>query len=273
MARNKIAFIIQARMQSSRLPGKILLPLPLHKGKPLLERIIDDLQQVPLDKDIVVATTEHSKDDAVASLCTMKNIHCYRGSQDDVLSRFQAIAQADGYEHVLRYTADNPFVDAHIIKNTFDYHVEHGFDITTTTGLPLGVHVEIVKREALLNMPQSELTEKDREHVTLYLLNEGEYKKGVFDPGCNANLKDLRLTVDYPADFLLASSVFSLVYAKNLKGISLVEKVHKEHPWLFAANKNNIQKNPSNSLEDELQEARKVLKQLDLNRAADQLIL
>lgn len=268
MATKKIAIIIQARMQSTRLPGKVLLPLPFPNGKPLLAWVVEGLQTVAIEKDIFVATTQNSEDDAIVSFCQSNGVQYYRGSADDVLSRYQAITEQGNYEHIVRYTADNPFVDAEIIKNAITYHIDHDFDITYTTGLPLGVHAEIIKRASLLNLTQEKLSEMDKEHVTMYLLDNKKYKKGVFKPNVNPQLQDLRVTVDYPSDFLVASTVLRFLEAKTNQGIPLIEKVYDQYPWLFDANKNNFHKNPTNSLTAEVQEAKRVLTTLDLNRAA-----
>lgn len=268
MATKKIAIIIQARMQSTRLPGKVLLPLPLTNGKPLLAWVIDGLQSVGMEKDIIVATTQNPEDDAIVSFCQSNDVQYYRGSADDVLSRYQAITAQGNYEHIVRYTADNPFVDAEIIKNAITYHLDNDFDITYTMGLPLGIHAEIIKRASLLNLPQEKLSEMDKEHVTMYLLDNKKYKKGAFKPDVNPQLQDLRVTVDYPSDFLVASNILSFSEAKTNQGISLIEKVYDQYPWLFEANKNNFHKNPTNSLTAELEEAKRVLTALDLNRAA-----
>ncbi|WP_051285440.1 cytidylyltransferase domain-containing protein [Aequorivita capsosiphonis] len=268
MAIKKIAIIIQARMQSTRLPGKVMLPLPLKSGKPLLGWVVDGLQKVALEKVIIVATTQHPEDDAIVSFCQLHKVQYYRGSEKDVLSRYQEITEKGDYEHIVRYTADNPFVDSEIIKNAIDFHIENDFDITYTSGLPLGVHVEIIKRKPLLELTQVELSEMDREHVTLYFLEKEQYKKGNYKPQVNPKLQDLRVTVDYPSDFLVASSILSFSEGGKDQGISLIEKVYNQYPWIFEANKGNFHKNPTNSLSAEVEEAKMVLTRLDLIRAA-----
>ncbi|MGO3182953.1 MAG: cytidylyltransferase domain-containing protein [Aequorivita sp.] len=267
MAIKKIAIIIQARMQSTRLPGKVMLPLPLKSGKPLLGWVVDGLQKVTLEKDIIVATTQHPEDDAIVSFCQFNKVQYYRGSEKDVLSRYQEITEKGDYEHIVRYTADNPFVDSEIIKSAIDFHIENDFDITYTTGLPLGVHVEIIKRKPLLELTQVKLSEMDREHVTLYLLEHEKYKKGAYKHQVNPKLQDLRVTVDYPSDFLVASSILGFSEGGKDQGISLIEKVYNQYPWIFEANKGNFHKNPTNSLSAEVEEAKRVLTRLDLNRA------
>ncbi|HLS30820.1 MAG TPA: hypothetical protein VK021_08190 [Flavobacteriaceae bacterium] len=268
MATKKIAIIIQARMQSTRLPGKVMLPLPFPHGKPLLAWVVEGLQSVAMEKDIIVATTQNPEDDAIVSFCQSNDIQYYRGSTEDVLGRYQTITEQGKYEHIVRYTADNPFVDAEIIKNAITYHLDNDFDITYTTGLPLGVHAEIIRRASLLNLPQEKLSQMDKEHVTMYLLDNKKYKKGIFKPDVNPQLQDLRVTVDYPSDFLVASNILSFSKAEKHQGIPLIEKVYDQYPWLFEANKNNFHKNPTNSLQKEIKEAKKVLTTLELNRAA-----
>lgn len=272
MYSKNIAFIIQARMQSNRLPGKVMLPLPLNGEKPLLGWITDELRSSTIRKDIIVATSQNQGDDVIASFCRSNDILCYRGSEQDVLSRFQEIAKRRNYDIVLRFTADNPFVDIGTIEETITYHIEHNVDLTYTSGMPLGLDVEVINGKALLNSGKHNLSGMDKEHATRFIRNEEQYKKGVFKPNIKKELQDLRVTVDYPSDFILASAICSLAATTAAKqGLPLIEEVFEQYPWLFKANKDNIQKKSFKSVNDEIKAAKKILNTLDLNRAANVL--
>lgn len=269
----KIAFIIQARMQSERLPGKVMKPLPLVNGKPLLGWIIDTLRSAALpQKNIIVASSKHPANDEIEHFCQAKGISCYRGAENDVLSRFQEIAQKGNYETVLRFTADNPFLDVDIIKDTICYHQKGNYDYTCTSGTPLGMIVEVIKAIPLLRLKKYELSAADKEHVTLYLKRNDNFKKGLFKLNLKKELKDLRLTVDYPSDFLLASTLCDFSLQNNkLKGLPLIETILKTYPWIFKANAENFQKLQFDSLQEEIIYAYKILRKLDLERASQLL--
>jgi spore coat polysaccharide biosynthesis protein SpsF len=110
----KVAFIIQARMQSTRLPGKILMPLPVGSNVPLLGRIVETLKISNTNHSIIVATSTNPENNLLETFCKENNVACFRGSEDDVLSRFIDIVKNTDYDLIVRLTADNPFVDAKV---------------------------------------------------------------------------------------------------------------------------------------------------------------
>lgn len=265
----KIAFIIQARMRSTRLPGKILLPIPLGNGKPLLSWIIDELKLSKLNKEIIIATSLNAENDSLEHFCQTNNIQCFRGSEDDVLSRFDAILEQSDYECAVRLTADNPFLDISILDQTVEHHLNAGNDYTKTSGLPLGMNFEVVSSKALLSTKNYSLTDDDREHVTLFIKNNKMFKNGVYTPNINPELENLRLTVDYPSDFTLASAILSQCVGNDrVKGIELIEKTYGKYKWLFESNYANIQKKQYLDVNDEIKEASIFLENHDFKRAA-----
>src|SRR5438132_7244820 len=103
-----IGAVVQARMGSTRLPGKVLLPIA---GRPLLDHVVGRLSQLRNKVLAVVATTDTSTDDVISERCGYLGVECFRGSEHDVLDRYVACARAYGLDHVVRLTADNPFTD------------------------------------------------------------------------------------------------------------------------------------------------------------------
>lgn len=268
----KIAFIIQARMQSTRLPGKILMPLPLGCGKPLLSWIIDELKLSKYNSEISIATSINPENDVLVSFCEQNQVRCFRGEEEDVLSRFTAITKNGNYDCIVRLTADNPIMDCAILDETLSHHFKEANDYTSTVGLPTGMNFEMISTNALLDLQNYSLTATDREHVTLFIRNSDKYRLGVYTPMINPLLKTLRLTVDNPSDYTLLSSILSQTVAdKNQKGIKLIEKTFNLYPWLFETNSTNFQKVQFNEVSQEVKVAIDFLNQFDFNRAADLL--
>ena len=122
----RIGYIIQARMGSSRLPNKVVLPLPFPDGPPLLERIITTLKK--LEGTIVLATSTHKENDALQSLAEKLKINCFRGDEQDVLSRFVKIQRKFDFDIIVRFTADNPLIDVCYLKEAINELLEKEYD-------------------------------------------------------------------------------------------------------------------------------------------------
>ena len=263
--RHKIAFVIQARMKSERLPGKILIPIPLANGKPLLQWIVDELRRSAYDADIFVATSENKENDVLESFCEEQNIQCFRGDEEDVLSRFMSIAKQNTYGTLVRLTADNPIVDIKLLDETIDHHLENEVDYTNTTGLPVGMNFEIMTAAAIASLENENLAMADKEHVTLFFKNNDQYKKMSHALEVAPELKSLRLTVDYPSDLLVASTVLSFYNAsENQAGITLVEKIYNTYSFVFQVNESNFQKKQFANEQQEFTFAKDLLRSLEL---------
>lgn len=266
----KVAFIIQARMKSTRLPGKILLPIPLGNGKPLLSWIIDELKNSRYNGEIIVATSCNQENDVLASFCNLNNIDCFRGNEENVLSRFVAIAKQNKYECIVRLTSDNPIIDIAVLDDTIAMHFADCNDYTRTEGLPIGMNFEVISSETLQDMENHPISDADKEHVTLFVRNSGRYKIGVYSPVINPKIKRLRLTIDYASDYSLLSTILTQYDDKtDLKGIKIIEETFKKHPWIFETNAKNFQKKQYNNIGEEIKEAILFLKRFDFNYAAE----
>lgn len=262
---NKIAFVIQARMKSTRLPGKILLPIPIANGKPLLLWIVEQLRRTVSVADLWVATSSNEENDILEQFCKEHHLSCFRGDEEDVLSRFVAITRQGDYDTVVRLTADNPVLDVELLDKCVQYHIDQKNDYTLTSTLPLGMNFEVVSGTALLSTLKAELKQSDREHVTLFIKNNSQYKKGEYLPGAPSHLNKLRLTVDYPSDLLVVSTVLSFMkQGINLQGIALVEHVWRTYPFVFEVNQANFQKKQFKSPLEEMKFAKELLTKLEL---------
>jgi spore coat polysaccharide biosynthesis protein SpsF len=264
----KVAFIIQARMQSARLPGKILMPLPFENGKPLLSWIIDELKKSNYENKIIVATSVNLENNILASFCEESLIGCYRGEEENVLSRFVAIAKLDNYDCIVRLTADNPIIDISILENTIAYHFERDNDYTATSGLPTGMNFEVISSKTLMDIENHPISDSDKEHVTMFVRNNENYKLGLFTPEIKGEIKALRLTVDYASDYALLSLILSLSNASGLFGIKLIEFVYSKYPWLFEINNSNFQKRQFCDLNQEVNEAILLLEKFEFKNAS-----
>lgn len=256
-------------MQSDRLPGKVLLPMPLHGQSTMLGSIVEQISQCRHDGMIVVATAEGVHNDPIADWCSDNNIACFRGSESDVLSRFISISKQHQFDIVVRLTADNPILDIPSIDLAIDQHCSGGYDYTYTTGLPVGMNVEVVDARKLIALEYADLCDADREHVTHYFKTHDGFNILRMPVHEVEALSSLRLTVDYPADYLVLSTLLS--YSTDLHGIELVKFVNAIHPFVFRANKDLIQKQQFTSYKDELDAAIGLLNRMEMNRVAEKL--
>ena len=239
----KITAIIQARMTSTRLPGKVLMPIPLGKNsKPLIQWIVDSTSKSKFINSIIIATSQNEEDQAIAEFAMSQDIDYLRGDENDVLSRFVECIHKEKSDIVIRLTGDNPVVDFKIMDEVILTHINNKNDYTYTSNLPTGMNFEVVSSECLLEIFNKKLSPADREHVTLYIKNTDKYRKDEYCKNVNKELKNIRLTVDYPSDFLVVSSLLSLLEDNDSIDIEWIDKMLFQYPWLFHVNKENIQK-------------------------------
>lgn len=265
----KVLIIIQARMKSTRLPGKVLMPIPMGaSGKPVIKWIVDGLKLSQYLTDVIVATSRNKENDDLVSYCNSNAIRCFRGDEDNVLSRFIEIVKKDSCDAVVRLTGDNPIIDSDYLKRVLEFHFHNKNDYSKTIKMPLGMNFEIMSPRALLTLESERLTDYDREHVTPFIIKNDKFKKMIFETGSDPELNKLRLTLDYPSDYLVISALLTLSEKLSLSGMKLVEKTYADYPWIFDVNQENIQKIEYPSLEDELLVALEILGNCDLKRAA-----
>jgi spore coat polysaccharide biosynthesis protein SpsF len=197
------AIVLQARMGSTRLPGKILSPI---NGKPLLEHCIERLQQSTLP--VIVATTTLSDDDVVADIATELGAGVVRGAADDVLARYALAVSEFGLFEVIRATADNPAVDIDAPQRCLELLRRTGVDHVVERGLPYGAAVEAVSASAILLAAAQAVSAADREHVTPFIKRDGQFVAiDAIAPGI-LRRPYLRLTVDTPEDLEFIRKVF-----------------------------------------------------------------
>lgn len=235
-----IAAIIQARMGSTRLPGKVLKEVD---GVPLLKIMLQRVMAArKLDK-VVVATSVLPADDPIAAFCASEKYECFRGSESNVLSRYHECAAKLGAKTIVRLTADCPLIDPAVIDSVVELYEKAGVDYAgntvppETSTFPDGSDVEVFSYEALDRAHREATDASDREHVTFYFWRD--LSRG-FKTAQLQNTEDwskFRLTVDYPEDF----EVIKLIVANFFKdgaspSLTKIVDFLKDSPGLTALN-------------------------------------
>ncbi len=192
--------IIQARTGSTRLPGKILKVI---HDRTLLDHIIDRLKSLKEDALVVIATSTLPGDDVVESFCRDKGVLCFRGSESNVLSRYYECAKEQGFAHIVRLTADNPFVDVEELDRLIACHKACGNEFTESfSQLPIGVGAEIFSFAALQEDMEQASMPHHFEHVDEYILeNRDRFRIGTLEVSADKNRPEVRLTVDTQEDY------------------------------------------------------------------------
>ena len=195
-----VGIIIQARMGSTRLPGKVL---KLIAGKVLLDHVLGRLSQLDYPVKVVVATSDMAQDYAIVSHCQAIGVTVFRGSETDVLDRYYQCAHENCFEHVVRLTADNPFTDMEELRRLIEQHIATRNDYTHSFGtMPIGVGAEIFTFLALKKSMEEGQAVNHREHVNEYIQEHPEiFKIGVLDVPTTKQCPELRLTVDTEHDY------------------------------------------------------------------------
>lgn len=204
-----ILAILQARMSSTRLPGKVLKPI---LGRPMLALQLERLARASRIDRLVIATSTEASDDPIADFCTAEGHLCHRGSLTDVLGRFWSAYVAHGpADHVVRLTADCPLADPAIVDACIALHLESGADYTSN-GLvrtyPDGLDVEVMTADMLRRANAEAPPGPSREHVTMHIYQNPDRFRIVHltQP---RDLGELRWTVDTPADLAMVTAVFA----------------------------------------------------------------
>jgi spore coat polysaccharide biosynthesis protein SpsF len=237
----KVGIITQARMTSTRLPGKILKEVG---GKPMLQYHINRLQTSALP--IYIATTIKATDDPVRDFAKQENIFCYRGDEEHVLSRYYECAKANSLEVVVRVTSDCPLIDGLLIQKSVDEYLQLGdpylyYSNCLQRTFPRGFDFEIFSFQLLEEAFHRATAPSDIEHVTPYI-NQNRSGKVVFKHVLNStDQSDIRITVDTPEDFTLIQKLIE-EYGADRMGYQEIINLFVLHPELKQINAHIEQK-------------------------------
>ena len=211
----RVVIIIQARMGSTRLPGKVLAPV---MGRPLLDYQIERLRRSAREVDIVVATTTQPRDQQIVDYCKAHRVDYYRGSEDDVLERYWKAAK-DYADTVVRISSDSPLIDPQIVDQVIalygdSYPAYDYVSNTLTRTYPRGMDVEVFSFKSLEEAFTYATLPHEREHVTPYIYTHSDrFKLGTVTS--NSNNSHYRLTVDTAEDLTLVTRVIETLYPRS----------------------------------------------------------
>jgi len=236
--KNVIA-IIQARMGSSRLPGKVLLGIG---GKSMLARVVRRAVRAKTLDAIVVATTTDPRDEEIVTECFRLGVSCFRGSEEDVLDRYQSASIAYPAKGIVRITSDCPLIDPDVIDQVVSTWQDSSFDyVSNGPTWPRGLNVEVFSRTALAQAWEQAHLPWQRSHVTPYLYQN----PNLFRIGNVAAPEDyghLRWTVDTPEDLTLVRSLYEHLGNRDDFGWQEALTVVEQNPNLLEINRGISQK-------------------------------
>lgn len=237
----KVVAIVQARMGSTRLPGKVLKHLG---GKSVLARVVERVRVATLVNEVVVATSTQPADDAIAEECERLSVACFRGAEADVLDRYYRAAKKFSADAVVRITADCPLIDPELIDDAVRTFLEQKPDYVTN-GLvptyPVGLDVEVFTSAALDAVWATAKETYERAHVTAYIYEHADLFK-IASLRAEADCSRYRWTLDTPADLELIRAIYE--HFGELKfGWREILSLMQSKPGLAAINAQVRQKN------------------------------
>lgn len=211
--------VCQARMTSSRLPGKVLRPI---EGRPALQLMLERLDRAARPDLVVVATSVERSDDPVAALVERLGVPCHRGPLIDVAGRFMEVVQRWSPAAFVRVTGDSPLIDHRLVDHALELYAEGGADVVTNvfpSTFPSGQSLEVVAAGSFRRAYESMEEPHDREHVTPYLYRHHErFRIRNFSAG--EDLSDLDVSIDTAEDAALIEAV-----------VARMERPHWEYGW------------------------------------------
>jgi len=232
-----ITAIIQARYNSTRLPGKVLADIC---DKPMLEHIIDRVKASELIEQIIVATSDQPDDKKIIEHAKFCNVNVYSGNAENVLDRFYQASKLLSATIIVRITADDPFKDPEIIDKVLYHLIENDhLDYVSNNiepSFPEGLDVEAFRFSALKKAWKEALLPSEREHVTPYIYKNNKIFN-VANIKCDCDLSDMRWTVDYINDLNFAREIYKKLYGQNIFYMRDILNLLHNYPELLKLNK------------------------------------
>ena len=236
-----IGCILQARMSSTRLPGKVMMKID--SKNTMLDCVINQLKNSKQTKNLVVATTEQKEDDVIVELVKRREIKYFRGSKKDVLDRYYQCAKKFDFSEIVRITADNPLIDYEIVDKVVEHFKLKNYDYITIDQpqistfhqtYPWGYNVEVFTFSALENAWKNAKLPSEREHVTPYFYKNKEIFKQT-NVKNSEDFSNFRCTVDTKYDIELVQKIYSNIKKRPIL-LSDVIKLFKANPELIKIN-------------------------------------
>lgn len=240
MTKPHVVASIEARMGSSRLPGKVLMDI---NGKPAMARLVDRLRATKTLDDIVVATTVHPADDLLVDWCSEYGVRCWRGSEEDVLDRVVQAHRMLGSDVVVEITGDCPLTDPQIIDLGVETFLAHDVDVVSNCGnlltWPMGQNVQVFPLKLLAEVNETIDDAAVHEHVSLYFYEHPErYKTINLLAPTRWRAPEWRMQLDYAEDLCLQNEVYARLepqFGPNF-GIEEVMGLLRREPELVKIN-------------------------------------
>lgn len=231
--------MIQARMGSTRLPGKVMKDI---MGSPILEHLINRVKSSEMFDDIIVVSSDSPENRAISDFCKENNVNFFAGNEEDVLDRFYQAGlfyNLKDDDIIIRITGDCPLIDPLIIDNIINQHVDENNDYTSNViirSFPDGLDCEVFNFSVLKDIWEKSNLKSEREHVTLYIRNNlDSYKIG--DYVNDNDLSNLRWTLDEKEDFIFINSIYEKLFDKvNLFSTSDILDLLEREPELVNIN-------------------------------------
>jgi spore coat polysaccharide biosynthesis protein SpsF len=207
-ARPRVVATIEARMGSSRLPGKVLMPA---LGEPMLMHLVRRLRAVSAIDEVVIATTTSQGDQPIVDFAVMDGIACFRGSEDDVLARVIAAGESADAQILVEITGDCPVIDPDLVEQTIRTYLQHDVDYASNSivrGYPDGMDTQVISMAALKASAALTIDPLDREHVSRYLWQRPQqYRIVHLVAPPSLHWPGLGLTLDEQGDYLLLKRI------------------------------------------------------------------
>ena len=217
----KILAIVQARMGSTRLPGKMMKQI---NGKPMVFYLPEQLKYSKLIDQVVIATSIQPENDEMFEYLKSSGVEVFRGPEDDVLKRFVMVAEKYKPDIIVRITGDEPLIDPCLVDKVIQEHIDSGADYTSTKEykdgeyirtVPMGLDSEVFSTQGLLKVDKIGTTDFDREHVTPYFyMHPNEFKVHVYKNKPDYKGKPV-ITVDNAEDFEFVKEVIETLYSED----------------------------------------------------------
>ncbi len=229
---------IEARMTSSRLPGKVLKTAC---GRPLLDLMIERVKRIEHVDEIIIATTINLTDDPIVELARELDVRYFRGSEEDVLGRVLGAAESVGADVIVELTGDCPLIDPDISSQVIEFYLLHDFDYVSNDHLkvgdgydydsyPEGMDTEVFSAEMLATADRETQSPDDREHVSLYMFTQPKFSTALVPAPPSLRRPDLRLTLDIESDYVRIKNVFEALYPTlpNFSLRDMLEAIDKD---------------------------------------------
>lgn len=234
-----ITAIVQARMTSSRLPGKVMMEV---LGRPMIGYLLKRLKYSRRIEKIVVAAPEGSGSDGLCDYLFRQGVSVFRGSEQDVLDRYYQAAVLNGATTIIRITADCPLMDPAIIDEVIVRHGREAADYTSNIHprtFPDGMDVEVFSMEALSRCWRNAIEAFDREHVTAFMRRQPGFRTG--NVCAEEDFSPERWTLDYEEDFVLIKDIIENVLARNMAAsMQDILAYKKMNPGIFRINQKYV---------------------------------